>query len=503
MAGGHIGHALRRLQGLLGARDAGGPSDGVLLHRYVHARDECAFETLLRRYGPMVLGVCRRLLNSSHDVDDAFQATFLILVRKAPAIGDGERVANWLYGVAYRVAVRARAQAARARARQRTLIDTPCEESPCCALAEELRGLIDQEVNRLPARYREAVVCCYFEGRTQEEAARVLGWPQGTVATRLNRARQLLRNRLVRRGLPVSAGTLLGVLGQGTADASVPPLLIQTALRTGTRSLMGDALPAAVTALADGMARQVALLRMTTLAIGVVSLALATGTVGVGYRCVQRGAEQEAERQLADARVTRGYVSDVPPTVGGRNATLSGTLPQALGVARLPAVEADAPPCDPAHVPQTDVRALALILNQECKLVTWADPDGSVNVWHQGFGRATVAVAGGGSWTAMPPRTREDRRRAQSLGMANAIRIHTRPKCPGGPTSCSCPAVTITLFLPEAPQAEAEPEPSVLREVLRRPGCSMAPSPPRLALDPEGRRPPWPPRPWRAPPFSG
>jgi RNA polymerase sigma factor (sigma-70 family) len=488
---------------LLGARDAGGPSDGVLLRRYVHARDECAFETLLRRYGPMVLGICRRLLNSSHDVDDAFQATFLILVRKAPAIGDGERVANWLYGVAYRVAVRARAQAARTRARQRTLTDTPCEESPCCALAEEVRGLIDEEVSRLPARYRQAVVCCYFEGRTQEEAARVLGWPQGTVATRLNRARQILRNRLVRRGLPVSAGTLLGVLGKGTADASVPPLLIQTALRTATRSLMGDALPAAVTALADGMVRQVALLRMTTLAIGVVSVALATGTVGIGYRCVQRGAEQDAERQLSDALVTRAYASDVPPSVGGRNQAGSGHLPQILGVGPLPALEADAPPCDRAKAPQADVRALTLVLNQDCKLVTWVDPDGSVNVWHQGFGRATVAVAGGGSWTAMPPRTREDRRRAESLGMAHAIRIHTRPKCPGGPTSCSCPAVTITLVLPEAPEAEAEPEPSALREVLRRPWCTMAPPPPRLALDPGRRIPPCSPQKWRAPLISG
>src|SRR5262245_34296336 len=128
MAGGHIGRALQRIRGLLGAHRADGPTDGDLLRRYVHARDEAAFEALLRRHGPMVLGVCRRLLSGGPDVDDAFQATFLILVRKARSIGDAERVGNWLYGVAYRVAVRARAQAARQRARERALTDFPCEE---------------------------------------------------------------------------------------------------------------------------------------------------------------------------------------------------------------------------------------------------------------------------------------------------------------------------------------------------------------------------------------
>ncbi len=106
MGGGHIGSALRRLRGLLGADCAAGPTDGELLRRYVVASDEAAFEALLRRHGPMVLGVCRRLLTSDSDVDDAFQATFLILVRKARSIGNGERVGNWLYGVAYRVALR-------------------------------------------------------------------------------------------------------------------------------------------------------------------------------------------------------------------------------------------------------------------------------------------------------------------------------------------------------------------------------------------------------------
>src|SRR5262245_44588923 len=121
MAGGQIGRALRRIRGLLGASCAEGPTDGDLLRRYVHARDEAAFEALLRRHGPMVLGVCRRVLARGQDVDDAFQATFLVLVRKAPSIGDADRVGNWLYGVAYRVAIRARAQAARLRARQRAL----------------------------------------------------------------------------------------------------------------------------------------------------------------------------------------------------------------------------------------------------------------------------------------------------------------------------------------------------------------------------------------------
>jgi RNA polymerase sigma factor (sigma-70 family) len=282
MAGGHIGGVLRRLRGLLGADCAGGPTDGELLRRYVLARDEGSFEALLRRHGPMVLGVCRRLLGSAQDVDDAFQATFLILIRKAPSIGDGERVANWLYGVAYRVAVRARVQAARRHERQRMLTDVARDDSPVPGVEEAVRVLLDEEVSRLPARYREAIVCCYLEGRTQEETARLLGWPKGTVATRLNRARELLRNRLTRRGLCFSAGTLATLLPRGPAEGALPPALVATVMRSATRVLSGGSPPPGAAALVAAVLREGCLRTAKVAVAGTLAVALAATGVVIG-----------------------------------------------------------------------------------------------------------------------------------------------------------------------------------------------------------------------------
>jgi RNA polymerase sigma factor (sigma-70 family) len=473
MAGGHIGRALGRLQGLLGARDAGGPSDGALLRRYVHARDEFAFEALLRRYGPMVLGVCRRLLGSSHDVDDAFQATFLILVRKAPAIGDGERVGSWLYGVAYRVAIRARAQAARDRARHQPLADTPCPESPPATLAEEVRTLVDEEVSRLPVRYREAVVCCYFEGRTQEEAARLLGWPKGTVATRLNRARELLRSRLVRRGLPVSAGTLLGVLGHGKADAAVPPLLVRAALHTATQSLTSQVLPPAVSGLTGGLVRQIVLARATTVAIGLVSLALATGTAGLVYRTA---AARDTRTLLADARPMRGYAWDTPPLLGGGTSPRSGADRQPSKTRAAPTPPRKSGSKAPAGRPgDPPVQLAALVLAPDCKLVAWVGADGTVTFWHQGPGRARISVKGGASLVGMQPLTPDDQRLAEYLGLSNAISIQAAPGNAVGQDPGHRPTVTITIRPAEVSECEAEEPAPPRQEACLCPRCGRGP----------------------------
>src|SRR5262249_55629286 len=154
--------------------------------------EEEAFRALLGRHGPMVLGVCRRLLRDPHAVEDAFQATFLVLLRRAASIARPELLGNWLYGVAYRVAARARQQAGR-RARR----DGPLPEDLPAAPDEdpawrELRPLLDAEIARLRERYRQPVVLCYLEGRTCEEAGRLLGCPAGTVKSRLSRARDQL-----------------------------------------------------------------------------------------------------------------------------------------------------------------------------------------------------------------------------------------------------------------------------------------------------------------------
>src|SRR5262249_24945463 len=161
---------------------------------------------LVRRHGPMVLGVCRRLLGAAADADDAFQAVFLVLVLRARSIRRRASVGSWLYAVACRVANRARADARRRHAALR-LLRAPRAQAPAeGSAAEEMRPVLDEELERLPDKYRAPLVLCYLQGKTNEQAARVLGWPAGSMSRRLGRARELLRLRLVRRGVALSAG---------------------------------------------------------------------------------------------------------------------------------------------------------------------------------------------------------------------------------------------------------------------------------------------------------
>src|SRR5262245_11967987 len=192
MSGVPLGGVVRQLH-RLAAAPASEVSDGHLLERFCRAGEAAAFEALVRRHGPLVLGVCRRVLRDGHAAEDAFQATFLILLRRARALDGRRSLSNWLYTVAYHVALRARADAARRRrtegaARPPVLADTQDE-----FLWRELQPVLDEELGRLPEHYRAPVVLCYLEGRTNEEASGLLGWPVGTVKSRLARARDLLR----------------------------------------------------------------------------------------------------------------------------------------------------------------------------------------------------------------------------------------------------------------------------------------------------------------------
>src|SRR5262245_2021556 len=205
MASAHQGAVLHQLGRLFGLGTVAGLSEWQLLSRYLNDRDEVAFEALVARHGPMVLGVCRRLLTDPNDVDDAFQATFLVLVRRANSLGERDAIGHWLYGVAYRVALRARSEAARRRWREPNVAAAPLapETDPS---HWELGSVLDEELSRLPAKYRAPIVLCYIEGLSHEEAANQLQWPLGTVKGRLVRARELLKSRLVRRGLALSTG---------------------------------------------------------------------------------------------------------------------------------------------------------------------------------------------------------------------------------------------------------------------------------------------------------
>jgi RNA polymerase sigma factor (sigma-70 family) len=237
----------------------GGPmTDDQLLEHFVTSHDEAAFETLVRRYGPMVLGVCRRVLRNPHDAEDAFQATFLVLVRKAGSISARELLGNWLYGVAYRTALDARAAAIRRQTRERQV--HPLPEPAVKDHADpyrELRPLIDQELNRLPEKYRLPIVLCDLEGGTFRDVARQLGIPAGTFSGRLSAARGMLARRLARHGLTLSVAALAAALPPTTASACVPPSLVTATVDASMAATAGPGTAATVSAnvasLAEGV----------------------------------------------------------------------------------------------------------------------------------------------------------------------------------------------------------------------------------------------------------
>src|SRR5262245_59291090 len=196
------------------------PDDAELLERFVRGHDEAAFELLVRRYGAMVYNVCRRVLRDDHDAEDAFQASFLILARKAASLGRREALPGWLYRVALRVALRARA---RVPALVGAEFPEPAAEDPDSVLWQDLKSVLDEEVGRLPEKYRLPVVLCYLSGLSTDEAACRIGVPRGTVLSRLAWARERLRGRLARRGVALSAA-LLGTLPARAASAVPLPL---------------------------------------------------------------------------------------------------------------------------------------------------------------------------------------------------------------------------------------------------------------------------------------
>jgi RNA polymerase sigma factor (sigma-70 family) len=265
-------------------RDPVDLTDSELLERFVTVRDESAFAALVSRHGPMVLGVCRRLLRHAEDAEDAFQATFLILARKAGDIGRRELLANWLYGVAARVAARARQVAARRRTQETTDMERVVRAAREPAEATELPVALTEEVGRLPAKYRGPVVLCYLEGRTNEEAAGELRWPVGTVKGRLARAREMLRKRLTRRGLVLSAAAFSAALSPQALAAPLSPATIDLTLRAALYFAAGDAVGGLVSAqaaaLTKGVLHTMFVIKLKNLAALVLPLAVLVGGTG-------------------------------------------------------------------------------------------------------------------------------------------------------------------------------------------------------------------------------
>jgi RNA polymerase sigma factor (sigma-70 family) len=211
-------------------REGGEETDAQLLEAFLGRQDAGALEALVRRHAPMVWGVCRRTL-THHDAEDAFQATFLVLVRRAASIRTRELLANWLYGVAHKTVCKARQRAAIRSTREpemNTMPEPQAAESPECDFGPEHLRLLDEELSRLPEKYRAAIVLCDLEGRARPEAARQLDVPEGTVASRLARGRALLAQRLTRRGLGLSATTVAAVWSEQASGAVTEALLTRT-----------------------------------------------------------------------------------------------------------------------------------------------------------------------------------------------------------------------------------------------------------------------------------
>src|SRR5215471_13786730 len=200
---------LTHLRGIVFAREADSLSDPQLLDGFLVHRQEAAFAALVRRHGPMVLGVCRRVLGNFCDAEDAFQATFLVLARKAASLNRPEQVSNWLYGVAYRTSLKARARRTRRQVREEPLNGSNFAAARDATDPHHLLHLLDEELRRLPEKYRTPIVLCYLEGKTKEQAARVLRRPEGTISTQLARGREILRRRLTRRGAALSTAALM------------------------------------------------------------------------------------------------------------------------------------------------------------------------------------------------------------------------------------------------------------------------------------------------------
>jgi RNA polymerase sigma factor (sigma-70 family) len=279
-------------------QDMVGSTDGQLLESFSARRDEAAFAALVRRHGPMVLGVCCRILCNHHDAEDAFQATFLILARKASSVRPRDRVANWLHGVAYRTALKARTVRAKRTRREKQVTPMPEPEAVQQDHWHDLQPLLDQELSRLPETYRLPVLLCDLEGKSIKEATRQLGWPQGTLAGRLVRARKLLAKRLAGRGVVLSAGSLAMVLAEKAASACVPPALAVATVKgalvmaTGQTAAAG-VISAKVAVLVEGVLKSMMLTKLKTMTAGL--LVLATFASGGGLLTHQLAVGQQVK----------------------------------------------------------------------------------------------------------------------------------------------------------------------------------------------------------------
>ena len=367
------GRIARELETLWTAGTLTGLSDSQLLQRFAFERDataELAFRELLERHAPMVIGVCRQILRRPHDVDDAFQATFLVLVRKARSIHVRESLAPWLYRVAYRTAQRARACASRRAATGLEEVESLESAGDDGCAAFETAPLLHDEISRLPEKYRSPIVLCHLEGKSHEEAARVLNWPVGTLSGRLSRGRALLKGRLERRGLAVPAAAI----SRPFLNVSELPsqALIASTLKSASLFASSQPLAPNVLSLTQGVLRTMLLHKIKTVSLAAIVIGSLSGVAGaIALRAAQEPARPAAEEPPKGA----GGQTQVKPTTQAPD-----DLP--LGQRLVPAISANpfegknypnlAGPRDP--IPAFGMGSILLVKSQDGRSYeAWSD----------------------------------------------------------------------------------------------------------------------------------
>jgi RNA polymerase sigma factor (sigma-70 family) len=305
MTNGQAALILRHLHRLAAANGPGKLLDRELLDRFTQHHEEAAFELLVERHGPMVLRVCQRVLQDRHAAEDAFQATFLVFLRKAHSLKKRDLLANWLYGVAYRLALRARADAFKRQNKEAGYTAKPGEDLLNQVTGRELCRVLDEELLRLPERYRIPFLLCYEEGQTRDQVARQLGCSLTTLKRRLVQGRELLRSRIARRGLTLSGVMVAAGMSQNAAPAAVPVLLLVATTRLAHCLEAGGAgaagqVSAKVIALAEGVLKTMMATKIKIVAVILVTVAtLAAGAGALAHQMLVADPPDASEPQEA------------------------------------------------------------------------------------------------------------------------------------------------------------------------------------------------------------
>jgi RNA polymerase sigma factor (sigma-70 family) len=314
MATSRLNPIIQRLRRAALAQDRAELTDGQLLEAFIARQDDETFDALLHRHGTMVMGVCFRVLCNHHDSEDAFQATFLVLARKASSVRPREQVANWLHGVAYRTALKARSMRAKRQVRERQVAQMPEPESVQKENWSDLQPLLDEELSRLPETYRLSLLLCDLEGKSIKQATQQLGWPQGTLAGRLARARKMLAKRLAQRGVVLSGGALAVVLAENAASASVALALAVSTTKAAVAIAAGQAaapslVSSKVVALMEGVMKGMMLTKLKTMAVALVML----GVVAFGGTMAARHSATAQQVEAPEGKKPALPKTESPP----------------------------------------------------------------------------------------------------------------------------------------------------------------------------------------------